>query len=157
MVNCPCDSQKNYLVCCEPYITGKQSPETPEALMRSRYTAYTMADINYIKESMRAKALIGFNEADAKRWARRVVWISLNVIRTAIENPDRGHVEFEARFVEGSRLKAIHEKSDFIRENGRWYYTGGTHLPGEQPEQIISRSMSCPCGSQRKFKNCHGE
>lgn len=156
MVNCPCDSQKSYLLCCELYITGKQSPESPEALMRSRYTAYTMANIDYIKETMRGKALIGFQEIDAKRWAKRVNWIKLHVLKSVIENSGTGYVEFEASFVDSSRLKSIHEKSAFIREEGRWYYVDGAYLAPSQTEKIISRNTNCPCGSQRKFKNCHG-
>lgn len=154
---CPCDSQKSYLSCCEPFITGKQSPEQPEALMRSRYTAYTMSNIDYIKATMRGNALVGFQETDAKRWAKRVRWIKLSVLKSAIENASTGYVEFEASFVDGSRLKSIHEKSEFIHEDGRWYYIGGTHLPTEHTEQMIFRNMSCPCGSPRKFKNCHGK
>ncbi|HBI21870.1 MAG TPA: hypothetical protein DDY37_04710 [Legionella sp.] len=153
---CPCDSQKNYLFCCEPFITGKQRPETPEALMRSRYSAYTMANIDYIKETMRGNALAGFQELDAKRWAKRVTWIKLNVLKSVTESLSLGYVEFEASFVDGSHLKSIHEKSEFIFEKGRWYYVGGQHLPTTHTEQIISRTMDCPCGSHRKFKNCHG-
>ncbi|MDI9819698.1 MULTISPECIES: YchJ family protein [unclassified Legionella] len=157
MVNCPCDSQKSYLSCCEPFITGKQTPETPEALMRSRYTAYAMANIDYIKETMRHGALIGFQETEAKRWAKRVHWIKLHVLKSDIKNSTTGYVEFEASFVDGSRLKSLHEKSRFMREEGQWYYVGGTHLPTVSTEQMISRTINCPCGSQRKFKNCHGK
>lgn len=153
---CPCDSQKNYLSCCEPFITGKQNPETPEALMRSRYSAYTMANIDYIKETMRDNALVGFHELDAKRWAKRVNWIKLKVLKSDIESSGIGYVEFKASFVDGSHLESIHEKSEFIFEKGRWYYIGGQHLPTADTEQMISRTMDCPCGSRRKFKNCHG-
>ena len=153
---CPCGSQKEYVHCCEPFITGKQSPQTPEALMRSRYTAYTRVHIDYIKETMRGKALAGFDEMDAKRWASRVHWIKLNVIQSGIQNPSMGYVEFEARFVDASRLKSIHEKSEFIFDKGRWYYIDGILLPTTHKEQMISRQMDCPCGSHRKFKHCHG-
>lgn len=155
--NCPCDSQKNYLSCCEPFITGKQKPDTPEMLMRSRYTAYTLADIDYIKATMRGNALIGFQEIEAKRWATRVHWIRLDVLNSMIENINTGYVEFEATFVDGTRLKSIHENSQFIHEEGQWYYVSGTHLPTRVPEKIISRNMPCPCGRERKFKNCHGQ
>lgn len=153
---CPCDSKKNYLSCCEPFLTGKQIPENPEALMRSRYSAYTMANIDYIKETMRGKALVGFQEMDAKRWTKRVKWIKLKVFKSLIASLNTGYVEFEAIFVDGSRLKSIHEKSEFLFEKGRWYYMDGQHLPSTLIEQIISRTADCPCGSRRKFKNCHG-
>lgn len=156
MTKCPCDSQKNYLSCCEPFITGKQSPQTPEALMRSRYSAYTMANIDYIKDTMRGKALAGFQEQEARAWASRVKWIKLVVFKSVIESSSLGFVEFEASFVDGSQLKSIHENSEFIRDNGRWYYVGGQHLPTSATKQIISRTKDCPCGSRRKFKNCHG-
>lgn len=153
---CPCGSQKNYLSCCKPFLTGQQIPETPQALMRSRYTAYTMANIAYIKDTMRGSALLGFREAEAKRWATNVRWIKLLVLASSMEHASTGYVEFEAYFVDGYRLKALHEKSKFLWEEGRWYYVGGTHLPPTIAEQKISRTMTCPCGSLRKFKNCHG-
>ena len=153
---CPCGSKTSYLSCCEPFITGKKIPETPESLMRSRYTAYTMVNIDYIKETMRGQALTDFQEMDAIRWAKRVKWIKLHVMTSVITNTSNGTVVFEAVFVDGARLKSIHEKSDFIYENGRWYYIGGTHLPTNLTEKMISRNMNCPCGKNRKFKNCHG-
>ena len=157
MIKCPCDSKKNYSSCCEPFITGKQKPETPEALMRSRYTAYTMANIDYIKKTMRGNALIDFQETDAKRWAKRVHWIKLHVFQSIIENQNTGFVTFEARFVDGSYLKSIHEHSKFIYKDDHWYYVSGEYLPTNHPEQLIARNTNCPCGSQRKFKNCHGD
>ena len=155
--DCPCGSQKSYASCCGLFITGKQHPKTPETLMRSRYTAYTMANIDYIKETMHGNALIGFEEMDAKLWATRVHWIKLNVLKSVIENASLGYVTFEASFVDGARLKSIHEQSEFICEEGRWYYVDGKHLPTSHTERMMARNMDCPCGSHRKFKNCHGK
>lgn len=154
---CPCGSQKNYSSCCEPFITRKQYPKTPEALMRSRYCAYTMADIDYVKETMAGKALAGFQALEAKRWAKRVTWIKLKVLHSVIESPSLGYVEFEASFVDDAHLKSIHEKSEFLFDKGRWYYVDGIHLPTHEHKPIISRTAECPCGSLRKFKNCHGK
>ncbi len=153
---CPCDSQQLYVSCCAPFIAGKKNPKTPEALMRSRYTAYTLANIDYIKETMRGSALTGFDETAAKRWALKVNWIKLKVLKVVLVHASTGYVEFEASFVDGSRLKVIHEYSEFSFAQGRWYYIGGVHYPTAHAEQMISRGMNCPCGSQRKFKNCHG-
>ena len=136
---------------------GKQIPETPEALMRSRYTAYTMANSDYIKQTMRGRALIGFQEIETERWAKRVFWIKLHVIHATTENASRGYVEFEASFVDGSRLRSMHEKSEFICEEGRWYYVDGTQLAPRHVEQMVSRNRVCPCGGPRKFKHCHGK
>ncbi len=100
MSDCPSGSQTSYSLCCEAIISGKQSPETPEALMRSRYTAYSTANIDYIKETMRGKVLIGFDEVNVKRWAKRVIWIKLNVLKSLIKNESTAYVEFEASFMD---------------------------------------------------------
>ena len=34
--------------CCGSYIEGEKKASTPEVLMRSRYTAYTKGEIEYI-------------------------------------------------------------------------------------------------------------
>lgn len=156
-IKCPCYSHKDYSSCCGLFISGKENPTTPEELMRSRYTAYTMANIDYIRNTMRDDALIGFQEMDAKHWAKHVIWIKLHVFESTLENSNTGYVEFEAIFVNNARLQSIHEKSRFIRQDNRWYYVSGEHLPSTYPEQNISRNTTCPCGSQRKFKTCHGK
>ena len=149
---CPCGSKKNYLDCCEPFIIGKQICATPEQLMRSRYSAYTQVNLDYIKATMRGNALLGFQEQNTLRWAKRVRWIGLKVISSVISS---GIVEFEAGYVDGTKLCYIHERSEFVRTEGRWYYVGGQHFPTPQ-NKVISRTSDCPCGSMRKFKNCHG-
>ncbi len=49
---CPCGSGKGFDLCCEPYLAGKALPETAEALMRSRYSAYVRQLIPYLKETL---------------------------------------------------------------------------------------------------------
>ena len=155
MTDCFCNSKQRYATCCEPYLHHQKTPQTPEALMRSRYTAYCLGDMDYIQKTMQGPALAGFDAANSKRWATRVHWIMLNVLNTSLDNHGKGYVEFVARFVEGSKLKSIHEKSEFIQDKGRWYYIDGVQFV--TPTQTISRQGGCPCGSQRKFKNCHGK
>jgi SEC-C motif-containing protein len=155
MINCPCGSQIKFVICCEPYLMHKKIPDTPEALMRSRYTAYSLANIDYIQETMQGKAISEFNAVDAKRWARKVVWIQLSVLYAMVDGVGKGYVEFKATLVVGQILKVIHEKSEFVQEQGRWYYVDGVHFPSSYIS--ISRNSACPCGSESKYKNCHGK
>lgn len=126
--------------------------------MRSRYTAYAIADIAYIAKTMRGKPLNGFDELEAQAWATNVTWLGLKVIDTRIETPNRGYVEFIARFIEGDQLKSIHEVSEFYRDQGHWFYIDGIHPVNSKTSKnkSIARNTSCPCGSLKKFKNCHG-
>lgn len=141
-------------MCCEPYLTGKKHPESPETLMRSRYTAYTQANIDYIKKTMRGKALMGFDELEARRWANRVHWIKLTVFASFMEDSTHAYVEFEASFIDDAYVKSLHENSNFSYEQGQWYYISGTLLPPTHAKKRISLNTTCPCGSLKKYKNC---
>ena len=154
---CPCGSQKTYELCCELFIEKKQIPQTPEQLMRSRYTAYSLAKIDYIKSTMRGKPLIGFNESEAKKWASEVTWTGLKIIQSYVETPKKGFVEFLATFMEDKQLDTIHELSEFHQENNVWFYVDGQNkqAPLKNKKQKIMRNSPCPCGSGKKFKNCH--
>jgi SEC-C motif-containing protein len=123
---CPCKSEKEYAQCCEPFIIGSHFPETPEQLMRSRYTAYTRANIDYIIATMKDAALKNFDKASAKQWAESVTWVKLKVLRAYIEPtiPDAGFVEFKAYYRYKKQMHVMHEFSEFRKENGRWFYVG---------------------------------
>ena len=154
-MNCTCGSQQDYTCCCGLYIEGNQIAPLPEALMRSRYTAYTQANISYIKNTMKGKPLIGFDEVAAKHWADTVNWVGLTIVNTSIPHDELGSVEFIAKFIEGEKLKSIHEISEFRCDHGVWYYIGGNLQP--TTNKGLSRNALCPCDSQKKFKNCHAK
>jgi SEC-C motif-containing protein len=157
MTLCPCGSEKIYEQCCGVYIDQKQAPQTPEQLMRSRYTAYSKANIEYIKNTMKGKPLIDFKEIEAQTWAQTVTWIGLKVIQSYLETPTKGFVEFSVSLMEGNQLKTIHELSEFQLEENQWLYVDGENQqkPVKNTKPKIARNSPCPCGSGKKFKNCH--
>ena len=159
MKKCDCCSNKAYAQCCEPYHLGTKLPDTPEALMRSRYSAYSLANIDYIQSTMRGKASLGFDTMTAKLWAERVIWIKLRVLSATQLSPTQGQVEFIASFVDSKKLSHMHEISEFLFTEGRWFYVDGRKPDDsqtEKPQVSISRNTPCPCGSSKKWKNCHG-
>ncbi len=156
MNHCPCGLKKNYNSCCGIYHSGTAAP-TPKALMRSRYTAYTLTNMDYIQTTMQGKALQGFVAQQTGQWANSVVWLGLEVLSAYQETESKGFVEFIARFMEGDKIKAIHEISEFHFEHGRWFYVDGLHQSSVKSRtKIISRNAPCPCRSGKKFKSCHG-
>ena len=154
MKQCPCGSNKDYHHCCDLYISERSIPQTPEALMRSRYTAYSLANIEYIKKTMQGKPLTCFNENETKNWASQVLWLGLKILHVTQNKSDDpiGSVEFIATYLEKDLLKTIHENSLFRLMDNRWFYIDG-QLTNTLPKKI-SRNSLCPCGSQKKFKNC---
>lgn len=157
MGHCYCGSSLSYAQCCQPYHLNLQIPQTPEALMRSRYSAYASANIDYIQATMRDKASIDFDPISAKLWAQRVIWIKLEVINAPPFSSSHGQVEFIASFVDNKKLIHMHEISDFLSIDGRWFYVSGQSIPQKKPDILISRNTPCPCGGPKKWKHCHGK
>lgn len=123
---CPCTSNKKYDDCCAPYILGNHLPKTPEQLMRSRYTAYSQANIDYILTTMQGNPLKNFNTTSAKQWAESVTWLKLKVIRTYVDpaKPELGFVEFKAYFCDRKQTHVMHEFSKFKKIDQQWFYIG---------------------------------
>lgn len=158
MLLCPCGSKKAYENCCGLYLENKQSPQFPEQLMRSRYTAYVLRRVDYIKNTMRGKASIGFDVTQTEESTKRVTWLDLEVINAEPTISDTGFVEFKARFLENNQVKTIHELSEFHKENNYWFYVDGINKnSGSLKNQPIARNSNCPCNSGKKFKNCHAK
>jgi SEC-C motif-containing protein len=124
---CPCGSKLEYINCCQSFIEGKLLPQTPEQLMRSRYTAYSLANIDYIQETMFGDALQDFDAVDAKEWAQSIKWLKLEVIRSSMSAEDKGLVEFIAYYRYQNKKHQLHEVSQFELINQRWYYTSQIH------------------------------
>jgi len=129
MANCPCGSNQPFSDCCGPYLAGKASPDNAEALMRSRYTAFTKADGDYLAKTVAAPAANGFNKSKTRNWAKSVQWKGLVILGTEQGGPndDIGWVEFIASYCDDNGDGAIHERSEFKKINNRWYYTDGKH------------------------------
>ncbi len=154
MTPCPCNKLHDYALCCGKYHENKCLASTPEVLMRSRYSAYVMGNISYIKKTMVGQSLENFDEIETRSWAQFIHWLKLEVIQSGYNNEDnhQGHVEFVAKYLEGNFVHSIHEISQFIRMKEIWYYTDGIQK-AVLPLKIL-RNELCPCGSKIKFKNC---
>lgn len=130
---CPCGGGA-YGTCCGRFHRKEALPDTAEQLMRSRYSAYALGDIEYVREtwhtSTRPADLDNAGEAGDVH-GQRLKWMGLDV-RTHVQ-PDDTHaeVEFVARFKSGGRAGRMHERSRFVREPAapgevpRWWYVDG--------------------------------
>ncbi len=149
--HCPCCSGLDYSLCCQPYLDGVAIPGSPQALMRSRYTAYARRNAAYLIATWHpACHPENFRESLEKSFLS-TTWFSLHIIEA--ETPvdiGEGFVTFFARFSENEQRSFIHERSRFLQLAQRWYYIDGTF-----PE--TGRNFRCPCGSGKKFKKCCGQ
>ncbi|WP_199612041.1 YchJ family protein [Flocculibacter collagenilyticus] len=158
MTLCPCCSEKPFENCCGPIIEGKSKAHSPEQLMRSRFTAYTLCNSNYIFQTYSKQSQLDNTVDDIDAWAKQVEFIKLDITNSddiALNNHATGQVEFIAHYLYGNEYHQLHELSDFIVENNEWKYHSGTIF--ERPSKILGRNDICPCGSEKKFKKCHGK
>ncbi|HIP37798.1 MAG TPA: hypothetical protein EYG88_00105 [Desulfocapsa sulfexigens] len=146
---CPCGRDTSIDKCCAPIIENQDKAETAEQLMRSRYTAFTLANEDYIMESWAPETRP--EEVDVDDDA--IQWIGLEIEeceKGGVDDED-GSVTFTASFLSSGKLCHLHEKSRFVKHNGLWYYLDGE--TGSETKKV-GRNELCPCGSGKKYKTC---
>ena len=163
---CPCrktaSTPISYAECCEPYLTGKAKAPTAEALMRARYSAFAVGNIDYLVDSVAPEARDDMERGALEAWARESEWHGLDIVETVDGQPGdkAGIVEFIAHFSRNGAREAHHERSNFrFGAPGEcWYFVDGgkprgkTVVKGAQP----GRNDPCTCGSGKKYKKCCG-
>lgn len=145
-LKCACGSDRDYQHCCGLCHSGQRPAQTPEQLMRSRYSAYVLGEIDYIGATQKEE----MNRDAAEQWSRQSEWQGLEIVE-AQDN----YVEFVARYKNGrGELVEHRERSRFEQdEDGRWIYVDGS-TPTLRSAARTGRNDPCPCGSGKKYKKC---
>jgi SEC-C motif-containing protein len=121
MNNCYCGSEKQFESCCQPFIEELKFPENPEALMRSRYSAYVIQNADYLIATTHTSQRKYYSVSEILEWAKENSWIKLEVL-----NAKDFIVEFKAYYLdENGEAQVHHEKSTFKLENEKWFYVDG--------------------------------
>lgn len=158
MSQCACGSKIEFTKCCEPIIAGKEKALTAGALMRARYTAYTTNDIDFIVNTTHADHREDMDIEEITNWSKKSTWKGLEIIdeQEGDEDSEWGMVEFKAKFKLADQDLTHHEKSDFEKIDGEWFFVDGTPVvsPQTRTSPKIGRNDPCACGSGKKFKKC---
>jgi SEC-C motif domain protein len=113
-----------YRACCGRWHAGEPAPDA-EALMRSRYSAFTLCDEPYLLATWHSStrpASVPF-EASQK-------WLGLKIVDARTTGVATAEVEFIARYrLGGGAAARHHERSRFVLEGGRWFYVDGDLNP----------------------------
>ena len=150
MNRCYCDRQKPYADCCGPAHQGIHA-ETPVALMRSRFSAFSLNNKEYLLRTWHAST-----RPETLMLNPGCLWKSLKILsyQQSASKSDvggTGRVHFKAFFWEEGRWGYLEEKSNFVYEGRQWFY-----LDGDSAQAFFqpSRNEACPCGSGKKHKRC---
>lgn len=120
MEACVCGSGRLKADCCARFHSGEAAP-TPEALMRSRYSAFVLDLPDYLLATWHPST----RPATLPPPEPGLKWLGLEVKHIAQQDANHGTVEFVARSKLAGRAHRLHENSRFVRENGLWYYLDG--------------------------------
>ncbi len=146
---CPCQSTLSYRDCCGRFHGGAQLPQHAEQLMLSRYTAFVLKNIPYIVQTTVPSQQILLDVAALQAWADETQWLGLEIIATKDLDKVHALVEFKAFFQGEEGQQEHHERSIFVKIDGRWYFVDPTVA-------LPANKQPCICGSGKKFKHCCG-
>jgi len=149
-LNCPCQSGVSYECCCGRFISHHALAENAQQLMRSRYTAYVLTKRDYLLNTWHADY-----RPDELKFDDTIKWLGLDILQYSTQGMD-ALVEFEALLMVDGWVEALHEKSQFVQQQGHWLYTRGEMMEPTIKHWKPGRNTSCPCGSGLKFKRCCG-
>ena len=158
---CVCGKGDSLETCCGPFLSGERPPPTAEALMRSRYAAYTQGNVDYVLATHDPERASEVDRGSTETWAKQSEWLGLEILGTERggEEDETGVVEFVARY----KLKGVtvshRERAEFRKLHGRWYFVDGqeiSHPPVRKLVPDVGRNDRCTCGSGKKFKKCCG-
>ncbi len=124
---CPCGATD---CACALYHNGAAAPDAL-SLMRSRYTAYVLKLYDYLMNTWHSDTRPAALEWEHQRW------LGLEVKNYSVESPEHATVEFVARYKVNGRAYRLHEISNFVCEQGKWFY-----VDGEFPVTTDQRSMN---------------
>jgi SEC-C motif domain protein len=111
-----------YTACCQPWHLEQPAP-TPQALMRSRYSAFVLGLPDYLLATWHPST-----RPPTLEWEAATHWLGLDVRAHRLLDDANGEVEFVARSRVAGRGQRLHERSRFLKEDGRWLYVDGDML-----------------------------
>jgi len=146
-IACPCGSHHALAACCGRYHEGLAAPSA-EQLMRSRYSAYVLAKIDYLQRTTLPAQQALLDLEAIRQWSLSSQWLGLEVEQVS-EAAERASVRFNVHWQDPNGTEHQHQEcSAFVRLDGRWYFIDPT------VKLDLGRNDPCPCGSGRKYKKC---
>ena len=160
-MTCVCGKGESTEVCCGPILKGEKAL-TAEALMRARYAAYVLGDIDFLINSLHPDSAGSVDRKSTEAWSKSADWQGLEIVETekGQEGDSDGVVEFIARYAMRGQDMQHHERATFSKHSGRWHYVDGQEIkqpPVQRSEPRIGRNDPCSCGSGKKYKKCCGK
>ena len=159
LTGCVCGKGTSTETCCRPLLRGEVRARTAEELLRSRYAAYVLGEMDYVFATHDPATQEGLDREGSERWSKEATWQGLEIVATERggEDDSEGVIEFIARFSVKGVAQSHHERAQFARKDGTWFFVDGEMVkpaPVVRSAPKIGRNDPCPCGSGKKHKRC---
>lgn len=163
--SCSCGSSLGLSQCCLPIIQGKKKAGSAEELLRARYTAFTLGEVDFILTSHHSQTRDQVKREEIEEWSKTSKWLGLNILKVfPLESDQAGNahnfITFSAHYESADGKTHEHsEKSLFKMENKEWkFFDSEQGMAGtyRRAEPKVGRNDPCTCGSGKKYKKCHG-
>ncbi|TGV07197.1 hypothetical protein E4695_10465 [Alcaligenaceae bacterium 429] len=120
---CPCGTGKRYEQCCGRWHQGSEYLQAPDAehLMRSRYSAFVLQLPDYLLATWHPSTRPSELDLDDKF----TKWIALSIHHARQHDDTHAEVSFTARYKQNGKALRLQEVSQFLKEQGRWFYVDG--------------------------------
>lgn len=128
-MDCPCGTKQDLDKCCGSYLRGSAWPSTAEQLMRSRYTAHVVVNVDYLEKTLAPESRKDFDRESTRSWAQDSQWLGLKIHATekGLAGDETGIVEFTAIFAVANKVHEHRERSIFRRDAQRhWLFVQGS-------------------------------
>jgi SEC-C motif-containing protein len=116
--------------------------------------------VDYIVSTCIADEKRGIDVKETRAWSEKSTWLGLKILSVTRGGAadTEGTVEFEANYERDGLQDIHHERARFKKLDGVWFYDEGDIVPKTVVRSVpkVGRNESCPCGSGKKYKFCHG-
>jgi SEC-C motif-containing protein len=132
---CPCGGGP-YGRCCRPLHRQERLADTAEELMRSRYSAFALGEIEHLLRTQPSDQTLAQRRRSLEATCRQLRWRELVIVALEAGGcaDQEGTVTFEAHYSASGERGVLRECSRFAREGGKpdgaWLYLEALELSG---------------------------
>jgi SEC-C motif-containing protein len=131
-----------YATCCAPLHRGEREAATPEALMRSRFAAFAIADAEYLWRTLHPDHEDRARPKDPVVRALKDSARGLKFMRLAILDASDSRVLFHAAVFEKGKDRSFVELSAFAHDGVGWRYLSGEARRGVAAAELTTLTIA---------------
>ncbi|WP_144571545.1 YchJ family protein [Azomonas agilis] len=147
-IPCPCGQPLLLTQCCGLLHAG-QTAASAELLMRSRYTAYVLGNVDYLIRTTLPIQQSALDLEAIRTWSQTSQWLGLQVESVQKLGEQHARISFRVNWMDAQGNSHQHaETSLFVHLAQGWFFIDPSY------PLKASRNDPCPCNSGQKFKKC---